>query len=165
MPQCFGCVDGYFKKVLAFSLYLLKKKQRIFVCAYFQLSLMFLKNTKKNFLCTYFLLFLILLRQGCSVNFFFLEYFMKFSFMGISWNIKYFYFSILITSLSEICFTSLIALFWNSPLFWNFSLMICNFPLLFSHPKNIRMSTLITIIVIYQLLIINYYSNNYKKSQ
>ena len=32
--------------------------------------------------------------------------------------------------------------------------MICNFLLLFSHPKNIRMSTLITIIVIYQLLII-----------
>ena len=79
---------------------------------------------------------------------------MKFSFKGISWNVKYFYFSNLITWFSEICLTSLIALFWNFPLFWNFLLMICNFPLLFSHPKNIRMSTLITIIVIYQLLII-----------
>ena len=41
---------------------------------------------------------------------------------------------------------------------------ICNFPL-FSHSKNIRMSTLMTIIITYQLLIINYYNNNYKKSQ
>ena len=49
----------------------------------------------------------------------------------------------LITWLSEICLTSLIALFWNFPL------MICNFPLLFSHSKNIRMSTLITIIITY----------------
>ena len=32
--------------------------------------------------------------------------------------------------------------------------MICNFPLLFSHSKNIRMSTLITIIITYYLLII-----------
>ena len=39
---------------------------------------------------------------------------------------------------------SLIALFWNSPLFWSFPLMICNFPLLYSHFKNIRMSTLIS---------------------
>ena len=45
-------------------------------------------------------------------------------------------------------FDSLIALFWN------FLLMIFNFPLLFSHSKNIRMSTLITIIITYQLLII-----------
>ena len=43
--------------------------------------------------------------------------------------------------------TSLIALFWNFPL------MICNFLLLFSHSKNIRMSTLITIIITYWLLI------------
>ena len=50
---------------------------------------------------------------------------------------------------SEICLTSLIALFWNFLLFWNFPLMICNFPLLFSHSKNIRMSTLITIIITY----------------
>ena len=61
---------------------------------------------------------------------------------------------LLITWLSEICLTSLIALFWNFPLFWNFSLMICNFPLLFCHSKNIRMSTLITIIITYYLLII-----------
>ena len=60
----------------------------------------------------------------------------------------------LITWLSEICLTSLIALFWNFPLFLNFPLMICNFPLLFSHSKNIRMSTLITIIINYWLLII-----------
>ena len=53
-----------------------------------------------------------------------------------------------ITWRSEICLTSLIALFWNFPL------MICNFPLLFSHSKNIRMSTLITIIITYELLII-----------
>ena len=33
---------------------------------------------------------------------------------------------------------------WNSPLFWNSLLMICNFPVLFSHSKNIRMSTLIS---------------------
>ena len=32
--------------------------------------------------------------------------------------------------------------------------MICNFPLLFSHFKNIRMSTLFTIIITYYLLII-----------
>ena len=53
-------------------------------------------------------------------------------------------------------------------LFWNFPLMICNLPLLFSHSKNIRISTLITIVITYQLLIIviiiitkshnNYYS-------
>ena len=44
--------------------------------------------------------------------------------------------------LSEICLTSLIALFWNFPL------MIWNFPLLFSHSKcQIWMSTLITIII------------------
>ena len=60
----------------------------------------------------------------------------------------------LIKWISEICFTSLIALFSNFPLFWNFPLMICNFPLLFSHSKNIRMSTLITIIITYYLLII-----------
>ena len=54
----------------------------------------------------------------------------------------------LITWLSEICLTTLIALFWN------FLLMICNLPLLFSHSKNIRMSTLITIIITYYLLII-----------
>ena len=47
----------------------------------------------------------------------------------------------LITWLSKICLTSLKALFWN-------------FPLLFSHSKNIRMSTLITIIITYKLLII-----------
>ena len=61
--------------------------------------------------------------------------------------------------------TLLRALFWNSPLFWNFLLMICNFPLLFSHFKNIQMSTLITIIFTYQLLINYHFSNNYKKSQ
>ena len=49
-------------------------------------------------------------------------------------------FNVIITWLSEICWTSLIALFWNFPL------MICNFPL-FSHSKNIPMSTLITIII------------------
>ena len=37
-------------------------------------------------------------------------------------------------------------------LFWNFPLMICNLPLLFSNSNNIRMSTLIT----YYLLIMNY---------
>ena len=52
------------------------------------------------------------------------------------------------------------------PLFWNFPLMICNFPRLFSHSKNIRVSTLIAIIITYYLLIINlYYNNNYSKSQ
>ena len=66
----------------------------------------------------------------------------------------------LITWLNEICLTSLVALFWN------FTLTISNFPLLFSHFKNIRISTLITIIIAYYLLIINYYyNNNYKKSQ
>ena len=54
----------------------------------------------------------------------------------------------LITWLSEICLTSLIVLFWNFPQ------MICHFPLLFSHSKNIRMATLITIIITYYLLII-----------
>ena len=53
-----------------------------------------------------------------------------------------------ITWPSEICLTSLIAPFWNFPL------IIWNFPLLFSHSKNIRMSTLITIIITYKLLII-----------
>ena len=52
-------------------------------------------------------------------------------------------FFVLNTWLSEICLTSLIALFWNFPL------MICSFPLLFSHSKNIRMSTLIAIIITY----------------
>ena len=33
---------------------------------------------------------------------------------------------------------------WNSPLFWNSLLMICNSPVLLSHSKNIRMSTLIS---------------------
>ena len=47
----------------------------------------------------------------------------------------------LITWLSEVYLTSLIALFWSFPL------MICNFPLLLSHSKNIRMSTLITIVI------------------
>ena len=62
-------------------------------------------------------------------------------------------FFVLNTWLSEICLTSLIALFWN-------------FPLLFSHSKNIRISTLIAIIITYYLLIINcIYKNNYKKSQ
>ena len=42
---------------------------------------------------------------------------------------------------------SLMVLFWNFPL-------ICNFPLLFSHSKNIWMSTLITIITYYSLIII-----------
>ena len=55
---------------------------------------------------------------------------------------------LLITWLTEICLTSLIALFWN------FTLMICNFPLLFSHSKNNLMSTLITIIITYYLLTI-----------
>ena len=58
----------------------------------------------------------------------------------------------LITWRSEICLTSLIALFWN-------------FPLLFSHSKNIRMSTLIKITITYYLLIKNNYYYNYKKSQ
>ena len=35
--------------------------------------------------------------------------------------------------------------------------MICNFPKLFCHSKNIWMLTLITIIITYQLWIINYY--------
>ena len=52
----------------------------------------------------------------------------------------------IITWLSEICLTSLIALFRNFE--------ICNFPLLFSHSKNIRRSTLITIIIIFYLSII-----------
>ena len=43
---------------------------------------------------------------------------------------------------------------YDRPLFWNFPLMICNFPLLLSHSKNIWMSTLITIIITYCLLII-----------
>ena len=46
----------------------------------------------------------------------------------------------------------LITLFWNFMLFWNLPLMICNFLLLFSHSKNIWMSTLITIIITYYLL-------------
>ena len=66
----------------------------------------------------------------------------------------------LVTRLSEICLTWLIALFLNFPL------MIGNVPLLFSHSKSIRMSTLITVIITYYLLIINYYyHNSYKKSQ
>ena len=56
---------------------------------------------------------------------------------------------LLITWLSEICLTSLIALFWNFLLFWNFRLMICIFLLLFSHYKNIQMSTLMTIVITY----------------
>ena len=44
----------------------------------------------------------------------------------------------IITWLSKICLTSLIALFWNFRLFWNFPLIICNFPLLFSHSKHIE---------------------------
>ena len=60
----------------------------------------------------------------------------------------YIYICAIITWLSEICSTSLIALFWNFPL------MICNFLLLFSHSKNIRMSAFITIIITYYLLII-----------
>ena len=59
-----------------------------------------------------------------------------------------------ITWLNESCLTSLIALFWNFLLFWNFPQMIYNFLLLFSHSKNIRMSILITIIITYWLLII-----------
>ena len=47
-------------------------------------------------------------------------------------------FIFLITWLSEICLTLLIALFWNFLLFWNFWLMIWNFQLLFSHSKNIE---------------------------
>ena len=45
--------------------------------------------------------------------------------------------------------------------------VILKFPLLFSHSNNIQLSTLITIIVTYWLLNINYYyyNNNYKKSQ
>ena len=54
----------------------------------------------------------------------------------------------IITWLNEICLTSLTALFWNFPL------MICNLPLLFPHSKNIQVSTLITIIITYYLLII-----------
>ena len=60
----------------------------------------------------------------------------------------------MITWLSEICLTTLMALFWNFPLFWNSPLMICNFPLLFSHSKDIWLPTLITIIITYYLLII-----------
>ena len=57
---------------------------------------------------------------------------------------------VLSTWLSEICLTSLIALFWNFPLMiCNFPLMIYNVQLLFSHSKNIWMSTLITIIITY----------------
>ena len=64
-------------------------------------------------------------------------------------------FPYLITWLSEIYLTSLIALFWNFPLvICNFPLMVCNFPLLFSHSKSIRRSTLITIIIIFYLSII-----------
>ena len=58
------------------------------------------------------------------------------------------FFKLQITWLSEISLTSLIALFWNFPL------IIFNFTLLFSHSKNIRMSTLITRIITYYLLII-----------
>ena len=47
----------------------------------------------------------------------------------------------IITWLSVICLTSLTALFWN-------------FPLLFSHSKNTRMSTLITVIITYKLLLL-----------
>ena len=56
------------------------------------------------------------------------------------------------------------ALFLNFPLFWNFLRMICNFPLLFSHSKNIRMSTLITLIDTYYSLIVKIITkshNNY----
>ena len=60
---------------------------------------------------------------------------------------------LLITWLSEICLMSLVALFWNFQLLW-------------SHSKNIWMSALVTIIITFELLIINYYYNyNYKKSQ
>ena len=58
------------------------------------------------------------------------------------------------------------ALFLNFPLFWDFLRMICNFPLLFSHSKNIRMSTLITIVVTYyslMVIIITKSHNNYCK--
>ena len=72
-------------------------------------------------------------------------------FSWISFNIESFnistrIFLLLIKWLSEICLTSLIALFWNFPLFWNFRLMICNFPL-FSHSKNNWLSTLIMVII------------------
>ena len=59
-----------------------------------------------------------------------------------SFLMLYFQVTIIITWLSEICLTSLIVLFLNFPLFWNF-------PLLFSHSKNIWMSTLIAIIIIF----------------
>ena len=60
---------------------------------------------------------------------------------------------LLITWLSEICLMSLVVLFWNFQLLW-------------SHSKNIWMSALVTIIITFELLIINYYYNyNYKKSQ
>ena len=52
------------------------------------------------------------------------------------------------------------------PTVLKFPLMICDFPLLFSRSKNIRISTLTTIIITYYLLTINYYYNNtYKMSQ
>ena len=61
---------------------------------------------------------------------------------------------LVITWLNEICLTSLIASFWNFPL------MICNSPLLFSHFKNIQMLTLVTMVITDQLLIIKYYYSN-----
>ena len=51
---------------------------------------------------------------------------------------------------------------------WNLVYVVSsvwNFPLLFSRSKSIRMSTLVTVIITYCLLIINYYYNDYKKSQ
>ena len=62
----------------------------------------------------------------------------------IDYRVLYWYlFSYIITWLSEFCLTTLIALFWN------FLLMICNFPQWLSHTKNIQMSTLFTIIITY----------------
>ena len=73
----------------------------------------------------------------------------SFSYKVYAWTEYWKIIHSLIEWVSEICLTSLIALFWNFPLFWNFLLMICNLLLMFSHFKNIWMSTLTTIIITY----------------
>ena len=71
----------------------------------------------------------------------------SFSYKVYAWTEYWKIIHSLIAWVSEICLMLLIALFWNFPLFWNFLLMICNFLLMFSHFKNIWMSTLTTIII------------------
>ena len=86
----------------------------------------FLKKMKKNFG-----------PQTVNISFWF-EFYKNFTNLFFSLfsqfhRLSTLYF-MLITWLSESCLTSLIVLFWN-------------FPLLFSHSKNFRMSTLITMII------------------